>query len=187
MSGRAFLFLVGFEFFVIGHHEKYDRIDIISLNDGEIVVEVLDVSFPYEDSYDSKRAKIDINRDGVISDEELKRAGEEDALYQLIKMTLKLNGKAILLKKVKSEVRDFPRKVLENKAISIWHRFYGKIDGDVCGNFFFADNSDFNKGLIKFIVNAKCSVKQTDGIKKENYIIKELGENRRSLVILLGK
>ncbi len=180
---KAFLILI----FLIGHHEKYDRVDFISIDDGEILIEVLDITFPYENSYDSKKIKIDRDRNGYISDEELKKAGDEDGIFQLMKISLKVNDRPILLKRLKSEVRECPREILKNTPISIWHRFYGRTEGNLCGNITFSDNGDFKRGIVKLIINKNCPIKETDGIKKENYVIKEIGEKERMFNVILEK
>jgi hypothetical protein len=187
LKERAVLFLIGFEFFIFAHHEKYDRVDIILINENEVIIEVLDITFPYESSYDSKKSKIDKNRDGLISDEELKLIADEDSLSQLARLSLRFNDKSVLLKRVKSEVKECPRQVLKNTPISIWHRFYGKIDEDICGTFIFSDSGDFTKGVTKFIINGKCSIEETNGVVKGNHVIKEMEQKGKSLMIRLSK
>lgn len=163
-------------FYVFLHVENYNRIVEILYTKKEVVVEVLQVFFPYEKEYDSKRKSMDKDMDGKITKNEAMDFAEREGIATNFLIVFKVGNKKVFLKRVKSEVEEYPHRTYEAPPIVIWHRFEGNHTIPVCKTFSYIDFYRFRKAVVKLKLKGVCGV-------KEKEIIRELTPTHRVMKV----
>lgn len=161
-------------FYILLHVEEYNRVVEILYSKEKIIVEVLQVFFPYEPEYDSKRINMDKNRDGNISNDEIEDFAQREGIANALTIILKVGERRIPLKMVKSKLEEYPHRTFESRPIAVWHRFEAENGKVECGNFVYRDLYPFRKAVVKMKLKGVCGVKEKELVRELTPSIREV-------------